>query len=398
MSPSRIRSTAVACIAALVVSGAGGMVAAPAGANPLLPPPTTLNVRCWPSGFSTIGAAVASARAGDVVRVCGGTYREDVVLPPSKPLTLQGVGNPVIDAAGLDNGVTVLASNSVVEGFTVEQAIGEGILVQGAPGLPVRGVTISGNSVQFNDQGNLTGAPLTDSSYPECDGSTQAPGDCGEGIHLMVADDSSVVGNVVTGNSGGVLLTDEFGPTSGDTIASNDVFANTLDCGITLAGHNPTAFVDGRPQPTAGGVFSNRVLLNSVSDNGVAGQGAGVLMATPFPGGAVYNNLVQANTIWGNGLAGVTVHSHAPGQDVNGNFVEGNRIGTNNLDGDPDFYPSVDPATTGVIVASVAPLTIGIQNNIITSNVFGIWTMPAVTLNGAGSNQFIQVTTPLFVG
>jgi parallel beta-helix repeat protein len=374
------------------------VVAAPAGANPLLPPPTTLNVRCWPSGFSTIGAAVASARAGDVVRVCGGTYHEDVVLPPSKPLTLEGVGNPVIDASGLDNGVTVLASYSVVEGFTVEQAIGEGILVQGAPGLPVRGVTISGNSVQSNDRGNPTGAPQTGSSYPECDGSAQAPGDCGEGIHLMVADDSSVVGNLVTGNSGGVLLTDEFGPTSGNTIASNNVFGNTLDCGITLAGHNPAAFAGGQPQPTAGGVFSNRVLLNSVSDNGVAGQGAGVLMATPFPGGAVYNNLVQSNTIWGNGLAGVTVHSHAPGQDVNGNFIEGNRIGTNNLDGDPDFYPSVDPSTTGVIVASVAPLTIGIQNNIISSNVYGIWTMPAVTVNGAGSNQFVQVTTPLFVG
>ncbi len=145
-------------------------------------------------------------------------------------------------------------------------------------------------------------------------------------------------------------------------------------------------------------MFSNRVLSNYVSDNGLAGQGAGVLMATPFPGGAVYNNLVQANTIWGNGLAGVTVHSHAPGQDVNGNFIEGNRITTNNLDGDPDFFPSVDASTTGVIVASVAPLTIGIQNNIISSNVYGIWTMPAVKISGVGSNQFIQVTTPLFVG
>ena len=398
MSRDRIRTIVVACASALLVSGIGGVVAAPAGANPLLPPPTTLNVRCWPSGFSTIGAAVASARAGDVVRVCGGTYHEDVVLPPSKPLTLEGVGDPVIDASGLDNGVTVLASNSVVEGFTVEQAIGEGILVQGAPGRPVRSVTISGNSVHSNDRGNPTGAPQTGSSYPECDGSAQAPGDCGEGIHLMVAQDSSVVGNQVAGNSGGVLLTDEFGPTSGNTIASNHVFGNTLDCGITLAGHNPMAFVGGHPQPAVAGVFSNRVLSNSVSDNGVAGQGAGVLMATPFPGGAVYNNLVQSNTIWGNGLAGVTVHSHAPGQDVNGNFIEGNRIGTNNLDGDPDFFPSVDPSTTGVIVASVAPLAIGIQDNIISSNVYGIWTMPAVTINGAGSNQFIQVTTPLFVG
>jgi parallel beta-helix repeat protein len=346
----------------------------------------------------TIGAAVAAARAGDVIQVCAGTYDEDVVLPPSKPLTLDGIGGPVINASGLDNGITVQASNSVVTGFTVEQAIGEGILIQGVPGAPITGVTISGNSVQSNDRGNPTGAPQSGSAYPECNGSAQAPGDCGEGIHLMVADNSSVVGNQVTGNSGGILLTDEFGPTFGNTIVSNNVYGNLLDCGITLAGHNPNAYAGGRPQPTVAGVYGNRVLSNSVSDNGVVGQGAGVLMATPFPGGAVYNNLVQANTIWGNGLAGVTVHSHAPGQDLNGNFIQGNRIATNNLDGDFDFSPSVDPSTTGVTVASVAPLTIGIQGNIISSNVYGIWTMPAVTINGAGSNQFIQVTTPRFVG
>ncbi|MGO8872572.1 MAG: nitrous oxide reductase family maturation protein NosD [Acidimicrobiales bacterium] len=398
MDPGRTQAIVAACASALLVFGVAGVVAAPVGASPLGPPPTTLNVHCWPSGFSTIGAAVEAAHAGDVIRVCAGTYDEDVVVPPSKQLTLEGIGNPVIDATGFDNGIQVLASNSVVEGFTVEQAIGEGILVQGAPGNPVVGVTVSGNTVESNDQGNPTGAPQTDSSYPECNGSAEAPGDCGEGIHLMVADDSSVVGNQVSRNSGGILLTDEFGPTDGNEIAFNSVSDNAYDCGITLAGHNPGAFADGRPQPTVGGVFSNRIVLNSVSSNGVAGQGAGVLMATPFPGGAVYNNLVQANTIWGNGLAGVTVHSHAPGQDVNGNFIEGNRIGTNNLDGDFDFSPSVDPSTTGVTVAAVAPLTVGIQNNIISSNVYGIWTMPAVTITGVDTNQFIHVTTPLFVG
>ena len=173
---------------------------------------------------------------------------------------------------------------------------------------------------------------------------------------------------------------------------------NTFDCGITIAGHNPGAFVGGIPQSTAGGVFDNRIQYNSVSGNGVAGQGAGVLLATPLPGGAVYDNQVQNNVIWGNGLAGVTVHSHAPGQDLNGNVIEGNFIGTNNLDGDFDFSPAVDPSTTGIIVASAfSPLAITIAHNLIANNVFGVWTLPAVTATGTGTNLYYKVTTPLFV-
>ena len=386
---------------AALTTGALGIAAGPAGADGghwgPHGPSSSLSVGCWHSGYPTIGAAVEAASPDATITVCSGTYQEDVVIPPSEPVSIVGIGNPVIDATGLVNGVQVLASHSEVRGLTVENAIGEGILVQGVPGVPITDVTVRGNTVVHNDQGNPTGAPLTTSSYPECNGSAQAPGDCGEGIHLMVADNSSVVGNHVSNNSGGVLLTDEFGPTDGNLVAFNDVSDNTFDCGITVAGHNPGAFADGEPQSAAGGVFDNRILFNSVSGNGVAGQGAGVLLATPFPGGAVYDNQVLGNRIWGNGLAGVTVHSHAPGQDLNGNVIEGNLIGTNNLDGDSDFYPSVDPSHTGVIVAAIAPLTITIEHNIIANNVYGVWTMPAVTANGTASNWYVNVATPVFV-
>ena len=144
-------------------------------------------------------------------------------------------------------------------------------------------------------------------------------------------------------------------------------------------------------------MFANQIVLNNVWNNGVAGQGGGVLMATGPPGGAVYNNLVQSNWILDNGLAGVTVHSHAPGQDLNGNFIQGNYIGTNNLDGDFDFSPMVDPVTTGIFVGSVAPLSIEIVGNTISSNMVGIWTTPPVVVTGVGTNSFVQVTTPLLV-
>ncbi|HEX4216746.1 MAG TPA: right-handed parallel beta-helix repeat-containing protein [Acidimicrobiales bacterium] len=359
--------------------------------------PGTLTVGCGPTSYPTIGAAVAAAGPGNTILVCPGTYHEDVVVPPTKPLSIRGSGNPVIDATGFDNGVQVLASHSTVSGLVVKNATGEGILVQGTPGTPITNVTVASNTVAQNDQGNPTSAPLTTSPYAECNGSPQAPGDCGEGIHLMVADNSTVVGNNVSNNSGGVLLTDEFGPTDGNLVLFNTISNNTYDCGVTLAGHNPGAFSGGVPQPSVGGVFDNRIFANSISGNGVAGQGAGVVLATPFPGGAVYDNQVQGNVLSGNGLAGVTLHSHAPGQDLNGNTVEGNLIGTNNLDGDPDFFPSVDPSTTGVIVATVAPLSITVDHNIIANNVYGIWTMPEATITGTSTNLYLGVTTPVFV-
>ena len=383
----------------LTVLAVVGTTQSPASAASVPPggPPATLNVGCGPGSTPTISGAVAMARSGDSIRVCWGRYKEDVVVPPTKSLTIEGIGNPLVDASGLDNGFVVLSSNSSIEGFTVEHATGEGILVEGQPGVPVSGVTITRNSVLYNDLGNPTGGPISGSDYPECNAQGEIPGDCGEGVHLMVARNSSVVGNQVANNSGGVLISDEFGPSSGNLVAFNNVYNNTLDCGVTVVGHNPAAFQNGRTQPTVGGVFGNTVAYNNITGNGLAGQGAGVVLATGPPGGAVYNNVVRANRISNNGIGGVTVHSHAPGQDLNGNVIEANSIDTNNLDGDFDFAPLVDPVTTGVVVASVTPLSITISQNLILNNQYGVWLTPTVTAAGLSSNTFLHVASAVVV-
>jgi parallel beta-helix repeat protein len=375
----------------LALAAVGLGVAGPAGAAP--PAPLTLFVGCGPGSFPTIGAAVTAAAPGATIQVCSGTYFEGVVIPANKPLTLEGVGNPIISASGHNNGVLVLASGSTVEGFTVAEAIGEGILVQGGHLSPITNVTVANNVVQFNDQGNPSGAPITDSPYPQCNAQAGVPGDCGEGIHLWTAEGSIVANNQVQFNSGGILLTDEFGPTAHNLVQGNTASNNTLDCGITLAGHNPEATTSG----SLGGVYDNSILDNTVNNNGVAGQGGGVLLATPLPGGGVYSNLVQGNSASGNGLAGVTVHSHAPGQDVNGNTIVDNFIGINNLDGDFDFSPLVNPFTTGVTVASVAPLSITVTGNTIVGDIVGIWITPPVSVSGAGGNNFVKVKVPVLV-
>ncbi|MHB1782367.1 MAG: hypothetical protein ACYCTE_06690, partial [Acidimicrobiales bacterium] len=85
----------------------------------------------------------------------------------------------------------------------------------GKPGTPVSDVAINDNLVEGNDQGNPTGVPITKTSYAECRATPSPPpapavrGGCGEGIDLTVVTHSVVADNIVTDNSGGILLTDE---------------------------------------------------------------------------------------------------------------------------------------------------------------------------------------------
>ena len=365
---------------------------------------------CATAAYSTINAAVGAASAGDTVVVCAGTYAEDVAV--DKSLTLSGQG-ATIDATGLDNGIKITASNVTVMGFTVENATGEGILaqqpnpvkgpdIQGQQlytGAPITHVVIKHNVVENNDQGGLP-ANVGTTKYPECQASGPIPGDCGEGIHLWSVAYSQVLLNTVTGNAGGILLTDEFGPTHNNLVAGNVVTDNAYDCGITLPSHNlgrdPQT---GKLMPAFGGVYANVIRNNVVLDNGLKGQGAGILVAAPAPGTASYANVIEGNAISGNGLSGVTIHSHAPGALVGDNVIRDNIIGTNNLGGDPDVTPTTDMVTTGILVWSAAtPTPVTISGNTIYGDWYGIWMNSAVHAPGARArNTFWAVSTYVHV-
>lgn len=373
---------------------------------------------CTSAGYSTIGAAVSAAAAGSVIVVCPGVYREGVTL--SKQLTLRGIG-AVIDAStsATGNGVQIVGpggSGSTVEGFTIEHAEFEGILVGSAPvapasqngaavtsGQPVSDVTITSNSLTDNDTGFNTNSG-------QCFSTPNAPGDCGEAIHLVSVTDSTVSRNYVANNAGGILLTDEFGPTSGNSIVNNQSIHNQYDCGITLAGHNPAAVNPANGQPTgAAGVFDNLVAGNTSDDNGVLGQGAGILLGGGAPFAGVYDNTIRGNVAIGNGLAGVTIHQHFIG-DLNGNVVTFNILADDNVDGDGDFAAAADTQTTGVLVAGglppgppnelpppPAPITgTVVRFNLIYGVNTGIWTLgvdPSTTQ--LTQNLFLGVPTPI---
>lgn len=366
-------------IAGPAAAGSGKLYVSPGGSS------GGSDTSCSTAAYSTIGGAVAAAPNGAVVIVCKGVYPEMVSV--QKSLRLEG-REATIDANGFDNGVLITHSNVEIDGFTIEGATGEGVLAQGhsdnsGSGTPIAHVVIENNIVRNNDNG----AP--DSSYGECQPSGQIPGDCGEGIHLWSVRDSVVSANQVTGNSGGILLTDEFGPTHGNVIADNVVENNQFDCGITLASHNagwdPNAQLT---MPSVAGVYDNVVRGNVVRHNGLQGEGAGVLIAAAFPLAAAYDNRIVGNQLMNNELAGVTIHSHPGGGYVSGNVVSKNKIGPNNLGGDPDAGVS---RTTGVLVfSSDQSVTAKISDNLIYDNHFGVWLSSSTVNASISGNHFVN--------
>jgi len=338
----------------------------------------------WSAPCRTIGHAVSLAGAGATVVVLPGTYAEQVTI--AQRLKLVGKHGATIDATAQTNGVVISgapAAGSSVTGFVVEHATQEGILA-----TQTAHVKIGGNVVQFNDLGATSSNPTG-----ECAPQGEVPGDCGEGIHLMSVTDSKVFGNQVTQNTGGILLTDELGPTTRNLVAGNDVFENPLDCGITVAGHNPMAVQNGARMPDVAGIYDNWIVGNHSDDNGLKGEGAGILLAGAGPGTGVYDNVVKRNEASGNNLAGITLHSHAPGDDLNGNAFVKNKLRNDNLGGDPDAGVS---QTTGILLFSaVTPLqgTV-VRGNVIRDVHFGIWTRNVPPID-PDANVFVNVDVTL---
>lgn len=319
---------------------------------------------------STISAAVAAASPGDTIMVASGTYKEEVTITKSLSLVAQGNTKPMIDATGLPVGIFVNGmssapnigvANVLISGFKIENANFEGILVANA-----YDVSIVGNDVENNNR-SLDIANATCPGIPAFE--TNEGEDCGEGIHLIGAEHASVIRNDVAYNSGGILISDETGPSADNLISNNNVHDNPFDCGITLASHGPATSVI----PTARlpyGVMRNTIAHNVSQHNGydLPGAGAGVGIFAPFPGTTNAANVVIDNDLLNNGLPGVTMHNHAaapspaPPVNMNDNVIVGNHFSGNGAD-------TADAATsgpTGINLYSVAP----VMGTVISQNVF----------------------------
>lgn len=316
---------------------------------------------------STITAAVNAAMPGDTILIAPGKYKEDVVITQSVSLIGSNQAT-VIDASGLSNGIFINGmsaapgvgvSNVVISGITVRNANFEGILVANASD-----VSLTGNLVEDNDQAlDFSASPETcnniDTSFE-----TNEQDDCGEGVHLMGVDHSTILRNEVAHNAGGILTSDETGPSDHNLISENYVHDNVYDCGITLASHSPAASTGAKG---AFGVWYNTISHNASVGNGTKAAGAGVGIFAPGPGNTNTGNVVIDNDLVDNGATGVAMHNHAsipglPPFDLNDNAIVGNRFSGNG----PDNAGAPTPGPTGINILSMGPIT----GTVISQNTF----------------------------
>ncbi|HEX8711947.1 MAG TPA: right-handed parallel beta-helix repeat-containing protein [Terracidiphilus sp.] len=326
-----------------------------------------------PAGTSgcktTITAAVNAASAGDTILIAPGTYKEDVHIKQS--VSLIGSRWTVIDASGLPNGIFIDGmasapaagvSHVVVSGITVRNANFEGILVANGSDI-----SLTGNRVLDNDK-------ALDPSAGTCNNidtsfETNEGGDCGEGVHLMGVNHSTILRNEVAHNAGGILVTDETGPNDHNLISENFVHDNVYDCGITLASHGRAHFL---PAGIAFGVWYNTISRNVSERNGIVTPGAGVGIFAPGPGNTDTGNVVIENIIRDNGATGVAMHNHAapgapapptaPPVNLNDNVITGNHFSGNG----PDNPGAPTPGPTAINIFSKGPIT----GTVISQNTF----------------------------
>jgi parallel beta-helix repeat protein len=339
----------------------------------------------------TIGRALNVATAGTTIQVGRSKYKEQVNV--SKKVRLVGIGKPIIDATGLSNGIVIsgdAAQGTVIEGFVVRGADNEGILIK-----KTADVTVRNNVISYNNRGMFTATP-SGACAPQGD----VPGDCGGGLHLLATADVNVLGNIIRNNAGGILVTDELGPSSSNLISGNLVLNNLYSSGIKLSGHATGASTaDGGRDIGAGGVFSNVITQNVLDGNGLLGIGGGVLLEATADGTAVYDNNVALNTAVGNGLAGVTLRRTAAAADTADNQIVGNVLAQNGLRGGPsgpgDSIAGLTQ-TVGIVLYNVSGSVAGIavSGNTIIGSAVGIWTLSVAGVS-AGSNTFAGVGTPV---
>jgi hypothetical protein len=326
--------------------------------------PATANTLCVnPSGshgcYSQIQAAVNHAAINDVIDVEPGTYKEEVDIGTPLSLIGEGASSSVIDATGLAHGIFVDGfdhpglGNVTIAGFTVKNALFEGILVVSA-----LDVTIRDNHIVDNDKspglkftGALTGCPNQpgDGIYE-----TDETGDCGGALHLVGTVSSIVSDNLIRGNADGVLISDETAESRDNLLIHNVVRDNPLECGIVLASHPPSGQTS-PPFAPHHGVNHNTVAENISSGNGVKIGGSGAGMFSDGAGrGRVSDNVIIQNRLTNNGLGGVALHTHVgpafglPADDMHGNMIIGNFIAGNLA----DQFDTATPGSVGININS----------------------------------------------
>lgn len=156
---------------------------------------------------ATITSAISAAKSGDTITVHGGRYTEEAIRI-TKPITLIGIDQPVLDGRSKNEIITILASDVTVRGFTFldggRSSTKEfaGIRIDSASR-----VTLTDNKLINCDYGiYLAKAHNCEVLRNTIEGRPDKELNCGNGVHLWSCEGIHVAGNHITGHRDGIYL------------------------------------------------------------------------------------------------------------------------------------------------------------------------------------------------
>ncbi|MCP4711219.1 MAG: hypothetical protein GY869_21580, partial [Planctomycetes bacterium] len=291
------------------------------------------------SGANSLRACILGLQSGATITFSLTTF------PPATPTTIAPLSAlPAI----ITNNITIDASNAGVILSGINLGLVDGLVVDDARGVVIKGLQIvdfPGSGIRLQN-----GAGKNTSRGPNNLANSTCSGDC----------------NLLNSNlSGGILVT-------GSGTASNTIVGNTI--GTNIAG-SAAAFNDDFGIEIAAGAQSNVISGNLISGN----QGPGVhLTGSGANQNQIINNHIGANrngTTFVANLRGVVIENGAQSSLIDNNLISGNKF-------------------EGVSIAGTNTLSAVIINNFIGTNFNG--TSPIdnqtgiVVNNSAKFNQIID--------
>jgi parallel beta-helix repeat protein len=234
----------------------------------------------------SIQAAIDSTNAGDLIEVQSAIYRENLYI--TKPLALQGLGYPVLDADGKGSAVYFLAKGISLQGFKLTRASAQGA------GINVSNVSnnniIKNNIIQDNG---------------------------GNGIDLWASENNSIEENTIKNNGeNGIGLWS----CEKSRISKNDITENN---GTGIIGGSSNGSIEDNNLGSNGG--SGMVLLNSFSNNishnrATENQENGIMIIFSS------ENRIAGNRAHNSSLSGISL-LFSWQNDISDNEVLGNMVG-----------------------------------------------------------------------
>lgn len=322
---------AAVCFSPLSVS-AGTVVVVPPSTTPCLTGLTS---------FSSIGAAITAVAAGAVIKVCPGTYAEQVVI--TKKLTLEGVENSTTTPAQDAVVITPPAGGVVQKTTDARGAVAPQILVQNTAGpVNISNLTVDGTGNQYAGD-DLRGILYQDASGTvnhvavrnEVPNDTPTGDQSGQGIFVETTNTSSAS---LTVENSSVHNYNKNG------IVARYVGATLVANGNYVQGSGPISYIAQNGIEIAfgaGGTIEN----NTVIDNfyiPTTDTASDILLYDSADGVSV----AVTGNVTGNSNIAIGLETDTPGTLGDGVFVSKNKIfGTSTFDG-------IDLCTNGNTVTS----------------------------------------------